>query len=366
MTGSAPVAELRDWTIRVLAETGLAVEDAGTVADSLIFADLRGVSTHGVLRLPTYVERLRAGGINVRPQVRVVADAGALVVVDADAGPGASTGAEAADLAVARARVHGIACVVARNANHFGASAYFTNRIADAGMVGIAACNTEPVMSAPFGGAPVLGTNPIAVAVPLPAHRRPQLDMATTVTSQGRLIMALHAGEDIPLGWAVDAAGRATTSAAAGLEGALLPVGGPKGFGLAFAVDALLAVAGAATSPDVVALAGDPATPQGLGHLFIAVRADLVSSPEEYTARIDALVAAIHASGGQLDVPEPLAPGEPEVRRERAAGGLVHLSSTVLADLHLLADALGVPLPTSVSGAPVPATPTPAEQGGAT
>ncbi|GAA1136123.1 Ldh family oxidoreductase [Nocardioides aquiterrae] len=366
MSESAPAGALVDWTTQVLVRTGLGTEEAATVADSLVFADLRGVSTHGVLRLPTYVERLRAGGINVSSRLSVVSDAGALVVVDADAGPGASTGATAADLAVARARVYGIGCVIARNANHFGASAYFTNRIADAGMVGIAACNTEPVMCAPFGGAPVLGTNPIAVAVPAPYERRPQLDMATTVTSQGRLIMAQRAGEDIPLGWAVDGDGRATTSAAAGLDGALLPVGGPKGFGLAFAVDALLAVGGAGTSPDVLALSGDPATPQRLGHLFIAVRADVVAPLDDYRARIDALVAAVHASGGELDVPAPLVPGEPEVRREQAAGRRVELTAAVLSDLQRVADAVDVPLPTSLTGAPAPVPPTLAEQGGPT
>lgn len=361
---SAPVADVRDWTIRVLRKVGLADEAASTVAASLLFADLRGVSTHGVLRLPTYVDRLRAGGINADACVRVVSDSGALVVLDADAGPGASTGAEAADLAVARAQSYGIGCVIARNANHFGASAYFTNRIADEGMVGVAACNTEPVMCAPFGGAPVLGTNPIAVAVPLPYDRRPQLDMATTVTSQGRLIMALRAGEEIPLGWAVDADGRPTTSAKSGLQGALLPIGGPKGFGLAFAVDVLLALAGAATSPDVLPLAGNPSTPQRCGHLFIAVRVDVVASLESYRNSIDALVAAIHASGGHLDVPAPLAPGEPEFMREREADGVIELSPAVLEDLSRLAESLGVFLPTSLSGAPASAVPPLAGQGG--
>ena len=361
---TAHVAEVRDWTVRVLEQVGLRGQAARTVAESLVFADLRGVSTHGVLRLPTYVERLRAGGINARAEIRVVADAGGLVMLDADAGPGASTGAEAADLAVTRARAHGIACVIVRNANHFGASAYFTNRIADRDMVGIAACNTEPVMCAPFGGLPVLGTNPIAVAVPSLADLRPQLDMATTVTSQGRLLMALRAGEDIPVGWAVDAEGRPTTSAAAGLDGALLPVGGPKGFGLAFAIDALLALSGAATSPQVVALAGDPAQAQRCGHLFIAIRADLAAPLPSYRDSIDRLVGAVHASAGNVDVPAPLAPGEPEVTRARDSGELIKLDPSVLADLHGLAETLQVPLPISLSGAHAPAAPPLRQQGG--
>ena len=346
---SVPVSDVSDWASSVLTRIGLTPEDSRFVADSLAFADVRGVSTHGVLRLPTYVQRIQAGGINAAPQVTVTADLGALVILDADAGPGASTAACAADLAIERARAHGIGCVITHNANHFGAAAFFTNRIADAGLLGLAACNTEPVMCAPYGGAPVLGTNPIAVAVPLPYESRPQLDMATTMTSQGRLIMAEQAGDSIPLGWAVDERGKPTTSASAGLAGALLPMGGPKGFGLAFAVDALLALAGAQVSTGVAALNGDPSRPQQLGHLVMAVRADATQSLDAYRATIAELVAAIEASGSDLDVPTPIAPGEPELDRERLADGHIELSAQVLTNLDELARSTGVALPPTMS-----------------
>ena len=346
---SVPAVDVRAWMCAVLTGIGLSVDDAGYVAASLSFADLRGVGTHGVLRLPTYVRRINAGGINLEADVTITSDLGALVVVDADAGPGASTGVLATDIAVSRARSYGIGCVIAKNANHFGASAYFTNRIAEAAMVGIAACNTEPVMCAPFGGAPVLGTNPIAVAVPLPYDTRPQLDMATTMTSQGRLILAAEAEESIPLGWVVDAAGKPTTSPIAGLAGALLPMGGPKGFGLAFAIDALLALGGAQVSTGVAALSGDPATPQNLGHLFIAVRADAAQPLEAYRDTVASLVEAIHQSSAGLEVPPAIAPGEPEVQREIHGGGLIELPSYVLAELDGLALSTGVPLPPSMA-----------------
>lgn len=341
-------SELRAWTIGILRKSGLDTRGARTLADSLLFADRRGVSTHGVLRLPNYVDRLQGGGINPHPVVEVVADAGALVVLDADSGPGAVTGSHATELVVTRARQHGVSFVIARNANHFGVSAFYTNRIADVGMVGVAACNTEPVMSAPFGGMPVLGTNPIAVAVPLPEHVRPQVDMATTVTSQGRLIVAEQAGEEIPSSWAVDAGGRPTTSAREGLRGALLPVGGPKGFGLAFAIDALLAVGGASTSIDVMPLVGDSTAPQRLGHFFMAVRVDVAESLTAYRGRIESLVVAIHESAGTLDVPPPLVPGEPEIRRAQINADTVELSPAVLKDLHELATALHLPFPIGV------------------
>ncbi|MGY1641976.1 Ldh family oxidoreductase [Geodermatophilus sp. SYSU D00703] len=337
------LAAIRDWAAAVLVASGLSAEDAGPVADSLAFAESRGVATHGFLRLPTYIARIKHGGISREARVTTVLDQGALVVIDAGHGPGARTGLLGADLAVERARRFGVGCVIARNASHFGASAFFTERIADKGLLGVALCNTEAVMCAPFGGRPVLGTNPIALTVPVPEDRRPQLDMATTTVSQGKLIMAEQAGEDIPLGWAVDARGRPTTSPTAGLAGALLPSGGPKGFGLAFAVDALLALGGSEVSPAVSALNGDHSVHQRLGHFFLAIRADGAEGLTGYRRRIEQLVDAVHRSG--LDGETPMVPGEPELARVAAGSGRVHLREELLAVLYPLAASTGVPLP---------------------
>jgi LDH2 family malate/lactate/ureidoglycolate dehydrogenase len=343
---SAPALEdLEAWARAVLVRAGLEDHDAGVVAASLAFAERRGVASHGLLRLGTYVRRIQAGGINRTAKVRVDADLGALVVLDADDGPGACTGMYATDLAIDRAGRHGIACIIARNAGHFGAAGLFTNRMADAGLVGLAMCNTESVMCAPAGGRPVLGTNPLAVAVPLPADARPQLDMATTTASQGKLLAAAQQGNEIPLGWAVDAMGRPTTSPAEGLAGALLPGGGPKGFGLAFAIDALLAVGGANVSPGVAALSGDPATPQRVGHLFLALRADAAGSLDDYRERIAALVDAVHASGLDPGAPPPMVPGEPELAHERRVSGRIELSEPLRATLEGIGAETGVPLP---------------------
>ncbi len=342
---TVPVSDVLAWSSAVLVEAGLAPVDAGWVAESLVFADVRGVSTHGVMRLPTYVARIRAGGITARHSITVEADLGALVILDGGAGAGASIGVHSADLAVERARAYGIGAVITKNANHFGACAFYTNRIADAGLLGIVACNTESVMCAPFGGAPVLGTNPLALAVPMQASERPQLDMATTTTSQGRLLIAEQTGEPIPVGWAVDAAGQPTTSASEGLRGALLPMGGPKGFGLAFAVDALLALAGANVSTRVSPLGGDPSEAQRLGHIAIAIRADGAQPLDDYRSAISGLVDSIHASSVGLDVPVAVAPGEPEMERQRAADGRVSLSPHVVSELAELAESSGIALP---------------------
>jgi LDH2 family malate/lactate/ureidoglycolate dehydrogenase len=336
---------LEEWTGRVLVAAGLRELDARHVAQNLLFAERRGVVTHGLIRLPVYVERIRGGGINAAPKMSSIADIGALVVLDADHAPGASSGVAATEIAIERAHAHGIGCVIARNANHFGASGFYTDRIADADMLGIAICNTEAVMCAPFGGRPVLGTNPIAVAVPLPPDRRPQLDMATTTASQGKLLVAKQEGQPIPLGWAVDAKGTPTQSAAAGLEGALLPSGGPKGFGLAFAIDAILAISGAKVSPEATALQGDPTQHQNLGHAFIAIRVDAAGPLGEYRERIDRLVNAVHASGIEGQTLQPLFPGEPELARARSIDGNLTVGPDVLHELASIANHTGVALP---------------------
>jgi LDH2 family malate/lactate/ureidoglycolate dehydrogenase len=344
---SVALESLQAWAEEVLVQVGLREPDAAAVAATLGFAEARGVSSHGFLRLVTYVSRIQAGGINADARVAVIADHGALVIIDGDAGPGAVVGIQATDLAIERARQYGVSYVGARNTNHFGAAGFYTNRIADAGLLGVAVCNTESVMCAPFGGRPVLGTNPLALAVPLPAERRPQLDMATTTTSQGKLMLAARDHQPIPLGWAVDGAGVPTVSPTDALAGALLPSGGPKGFGLAFAVDALVAIAGANVSPSVAALNGDPAVPQGLGHAFLAIRVDGAEPISAYRERLDGLVDAIHASGNDPGSPSPLAPGEPELRRVHEGAGRIEPADGLLVALSALADELGLPRPPS-------------------
>lgn len=346
---TVPIADVEAWATGVLASLGLAQHDAGLTAANLACAESRGVHSHGFIRLGTYVERICAGGINPAGTPHVVDDVGALVIVDADNAMGAASAMFAADIAIERARQHGIGCVVSRNANHFGAAAFYSNHIADAGFLAIVSCNTDRVMCPPFGGRAVLGTNPLAVAVPLPYSERAQLDMATTEVSQGRLLVADQENQPIPQGWAVDAEGHPTTSAAAGLSGALLPTGGPKGFGLAFAIDALVTLSGAAVSPDVGPLGGDPATPQRLGHLFMAIRVDAAGPAENYDTSIRRLVDAIHAAG-PVDGGRPaLAPGEPELACQTASRGLLDVSEHLLESFRDVERKTGIRLPESIA-----------------
>lgn len=342
---SIPLTALLEWTTEILEKVGLSRIDAHIVADSLRFAESRGISTHGFLRLNTYLKRISHGGINPQGTNSIVADLGALVIVDSGHGPGASTAHHSAALAIERAEKNGIGCVIARNANHFGCSAYFTNQIADAGYFGLVVCNTESVMCSPFGGRPILGTNPIAMAAPLAYENRAQLDMATTTVSQGKLILAEQNGQKIPDNWAVDDQGKKTTSPSDGLRGALLPAGGVKGFGLAFSIDAMLALSGAQTSHEVSPLDGDPQTHQQLGQLFIAIKANAVQSLEEYRNHVEGLITAIHSSGIDESDQIPLAPGEPEILKELTSNGELTLSPRLAEELQKIATEFQFTLP---------------------
>ncbi|GAB3121399.1 Ldh family oxidoreductase [Glaciibacter psychrotolerans] len=336
---------VEQWAAAILSNAGLRGEAAQIVAANLSYAERRGVISHGFIRLATYLERIKAGGINSNPDVHLVEDSGAMAVMTADNGPGASSAVAAVEQAMERARKYGIGCVLVRDANHFGATGFYTDMMAEGGFVGIAACNTDAVMCAPFGGMPVLGTNPLSIALPLPAPARPQLDMATTEASYGKLVVAAQEGSSIPLGWAVDAQGQSTTNPQQGLEGALLPSGGPKGFGLAFMIDGILALSGAKTSPFVSALYGDASEPQHLGHLFIALNVPGERHPGAYAEQITSLVDAVHSSSPPLPGSPALTPGEPELERELGNGSVVTLSDEQLRVLNEIGSNYGEPFP---------------------
>jgi LDH2 family malate/lactate/ureidoglycolate dehydrogenase len=336
---------MAEWSRALLSASGLDEAAAKAVVETLVYAEQRGFASHGFMRLGIYISRIQAGGINRRAAIKVLSDQAGLAVVDADAAAGAFSAIACVELALSKARESGAAVVIARNANHFGSAGFYTDMMASAGFLGIAVCNTDPWMCAPFGGRPVLGTNPISVGVPQSGVLGPQLDMATSEGNYGKIAFARDHGEQIPAGWAVDVDGEPTTDPAEGIAGALLPSGGPKGFGLAFMVDCLLAAGGARTSDHAGPLYGDPADPQQLGHAFIAISVDSAQTSDEYSDRITALSDAVHASATPGSRRPPMVPGEPERQRFEASSDWVIDDTTGLA-FEALSHDLGVAIPT--------------------
>jgi ureidoglycolate dehydrogenase (NAD+) len=222
--------DLERFASALFQATGVARAMADEWAKSLVWANLRGTDSHGVLRIPGYLDRLKAKAINPTPDIRVEKRAGAIVVLEADRAPGAVAMARAMSEAIARAREVHIGWCAARNVTHAGAVGYFALQAADAGMAGIVMSASGPMMA--YHGSRVAGvsTNPLAIAFPA-AHRPPfLLDMSTSTVAMGKVMSARDAGHEIPPGWGMDAAGRETTDPRK--VATLLPLGGPKGSGL--------------------------------------------------------------------------------------------------------------------------------------
>src|SRR3954452_14894759 len=217
-------------------------EDAGIVAHHLVEADLRGVHSHGVIRVPTYVGQLKTGKINPRPNLEIIEDHGGQVVMDGDNGLGQLTAFRANELAIERGKEHGMAAVALRRSTHCGAMAYYAIRARAAGLIGIAITNAGMNMTPTGGMSNIIGNNPFAMAVPTTREWPMVLDMATSVVAGGKLDVARSKGESIPLGWARDKDGNPTTDAVAARQGFLEPLGGPKGYGMAVMLDVLAGV----------------------------------------------------------------------------------------------------------------------------
>jgi ureidoglycolate dehydrogenase (NAD+) len=328
-------AALRAFCAQALERAGARRGDAEVVADGLIAADLRGVHSHGALRVGIYVDRLRAGSINPNAELAVVSDTGALVVADAQAGPGIVMATRAMDLAIARAQRHGIGAVSVRNSNHCGMLAFFALSAVPAGAIGIAISNGDSQV-APWGTrAKFLGTNPMAVAVPAGDEPPIVLDMATSVVAHARIKGAADRGESIPADWAVDSAGRPTTDPAQALAGALLPFGAFKGSGISLLIDLLAGILpGGRSGPEIVPLYQRLDEPQGVGHLFAAMHVEAFGSLAAFQARVDETVRRIRALPPAAGAERVFLPGEPEhLRAEDYAARGVPLPSDAVAEL---------------------------------
>ncbi|WP_062207643.1 Ldh family oxidoreductase [Streptomyces sp. NBRC 109706] len=337
-------ADAEDFATRLLTAHALPDEDARTVARCLIEADLRGVDTHGLVRLPGYLRRLRAGLVNPRPELaphRVVPSAAAL---DGRDGLGFVVASRAMAEAVRLAEETGIGVVSVRRSTHFGMAASYVLRAVEAGMVALVFTNASPAMP-PWGGRqPLLGTSPLAAGAPGGERGPVVLDMSPAVVARGKIRRAARRGEEIPLGYALDAEGVGTTDPLRALEGVVLPVGGPKGAGLSLLMDILAGVlSGAAFAGDVGDQYKDFDRPQNVGHLFLALRPDLFLPLDEYRRRMDLLVDRVRSTPRAAGVEAITLPGELEAGRaaHRALHGIPYAPGD-LAPLRAEAERAGV------------------------
>ena len=323
-TITVPYAELLGLLGDLFTAYGLAGADARRVGECLLEADLRGVGSHGVNRVPVYTRRLREKLVNPTPSLTLETPTPVAARLFGDNGMGFVVGTKAMAAAVDRAHSYGIGLVLASHSNHFGMAACYLLQAVEAGMAAMVLTNASPAMPVWGGRTPFLGTSPFAMAVP--GGRMPLvLDMATSVAARGKIRKAAQRGEAIPAGWALDDRGRSTTDAEAAYRGIVLPVGGAKGSGLSLMIEALAGViSGAAFGGEVRNQYVDFDAPQNVGHLFLAFRPDLFMPRAEYAARLDSLVDRSKACPLADGFDEITMPGELESRMamERRRHGL--------------------------------------------
>lgn len=341
-------ARLEAWAAALLQEAGVDPADAAEVARQLVAADLRGVDTHGTSRLGIYLQRLEAGLIARRTEVRVLRETPVSALLDGQHGFGQVVAVRATDLAIRKAREAGVGIVVVRNSTHCGALAYFTLRMAAAGLIGFAATHA-PASMPPWGGSqPFFGTNPLSWAFPAGDEGPVVLDMATSQVARGKIFRAVREGwPEIPPGWATDRQGVPTTDPRAAQDGMVLPAGGVKGYGLAMVVELLAGIlSGAPFGPHLPRMYERLNEPQQLGHFFLALRPDLFLPEEEYRARVDRLVREVRAVPPAPGTDRVRAPGDVEAEQEAERRRLgIPLGPGVLQEFRELAGRYGVPLP---------------------
>lgn len=316
---------LRDFVAQVFAKAGVPDDEATLIGESLTEADLTGVESHGVSRVPIYLKRIELGVVNAVARLEVIADLPGALVLDGCNSMGIVTGVRAIDMAIEKAETSGSVFVTVRNSNHFGVAAFFTQRALARGMIGYAASNAPSTM-APWGGIkPYMGTNPFSVAFPAGSELPIVMDMATSVVAQGKIIMAGKEGKSIPFGWAITKDGDPTDDPKAALEGTVLPFGGPKGYAVSLMLDVLSGVlSGAAFGPYLCNMWNDFKNPQNVGHYFTVLDVKKFVPLEQFKANLDTMIREIKNSPRAKGVEEIFLPGEMEHRKrqQRLADGI--------------------------------------------
>lgn len=274
---SIQAERLHAWTQAVFKASGVSPDHAATVADLLVDTSLRGIDTHGVSRIPSYVELLASGKNKAQPQFKFQQRKASLDF-DADFSLGQVAGMIAVDEALKRAKSSGFAFVTIRNTGHLGALGYFTRRMADQGYIACLMQNAPPFMALPGFRQKAIGNNPLSFAAPVAGALPFVFDMAASEAAFGKIIEAKRAGKAIPDGWALDKDGNPTTDSAKAFEGMLLPMGGAKGMGVAMMVECLT---GAFTGTEPAEHPGVPGLPAAFGGFLMAI------DPYEFTERTE-------------------------------------------------------------------------------
>ncbi|KAJ9157489.1 Malate/L-lactate dehydrogenase [Pleurostoma richardsiae] len=315
-------ADARQFIEKVLVGNGVPAENAAIVAKCLVAADLRGVDTHGMNRIPSYMERIRQGALNPTAQPDLKQVTPVVAHVDGKNGFGFVAAHAGISAAIEAAKVYGIGMASVAHSNHFGMSAWIVQQALDANMMSLVFTNSSPALP-PWGGkSKLVGVSPIACGAP--GTKPFILDMAPSVAARGKIYKAKRRGEKIPLDWALDSEGRPTDDPEAALGGVMLPMGGPKGSALAIMMDVFSGVLSGSAFAGNVTGPYDPSRPADVGHFMVAIKPDLFMSLDEFRERMDYLYQRIVGSEKAASVDRIYFPGELEqlAQEEREKTGI--------------------------------------------
>ncbi|MDI3533983.1 MAG: hypothetical protein PWQ82_348 [Thermosediminibacterales bacterium] len=336
--------ELKTFCSELFKSEGIPSEEAEIIADNLVQANLRGVDSHGVSRMPIYMKRLKLGLVNPVCKTKIEKKSVSTAVINGCNSMGAVVGYKAMNYAINEAKEKGIFFVAVNNSNHFGTAAFYAMMALEHNMIGFSTSNA-PSSMAPWGGyKPFFGTNPFSFAIPADKRAPIVIDMATSVVARGKIILALKNNKKIPEGWAINKEGEVTTDPREALEGSVLPFAGPKGYSIALLIDVLCGIlSGAVYGPHINSLYDNFEEPQNIGHCFAAIDISKLIDPAEFKNKVDKMIEEIKSSPKAKHVEEIYLPGEIEfnTQKERIEKG-IPLTIPVIKELKYLGKSYNV------------------------
>ena len=339
--GNYTAAQLSEFIRDALASAGMPAGDAAKVAGLMADADLSGSDGHGIFRLPGYLKRIKSGGLNLTPDIRIERERPGMALVNGDNAQGHLVMSYCAETAIEKAKTTGVAWVGAHHSNHAGPANLYAKMPLAHDMIGLYVAIGNANHLPPWGGLEMLlSTNPIAIAVP--ALDRPDvvLDMATTVAAYGKVKTAAQRGEKMPEGWMMGRDGKPLTDPARADDGFLLPIGGAKGYGLALMFGLLAGTLnGAAFGKDVVDFNADFETTTNTGQFIVAVDISAFGDVDGFKRQVDQVVDQMKGSPTLPGFDEVLLPGEQSHKKRvyREANG-IPLHASLLKALNAAAD----------------------------
>jgi len=307
-----PIADAQAFISKALQSVQVPLADANLVAELMVKSDLVGADGHGIFRLPAYLKRIRAGGINLSPNIHIEREQGATALINGDNALGHLVMNKAVDLAIEKVKQHSVCWVGSHFGNHSGAASVYVRKLAEQGYIGIYMAVGNANHMAPWGGIDLLlSTNPIAIAVPAGDHPIVLLDIATTVAAYGKVKVAAQKGEPIPEGWMIDRQGSPITDPQKSSEGSLLPIGGYKGYGLAVMIGLLAgALNNAAVGKGTIDFNAHHDLITNTGQTIIAVDPSAFGDKEAFIERVITLVNDLKSSSTLPGVNEIRVPGD--------------------------------------------------------